>query len=84
MSFPMNNLMSSQVGQLINSCLDAIPVVLSTVSFDSTLLKAIVLVLLRDRRTLVMLGDIATLMESNLLIENQNKLEDRLAIYLSD
>jgi len=45
-------------------------------SFDYVLLKVIILVLLRDRRTPMIPGDIVTLMESNPSVENQNKLED--------
>jgi len=44
--------------------------------FDSALLEAIVHVLLRGRQTPVIPGDITKLMASNLLVENQNKLED--------
>lgn len=43
--------------------------------FDSTLLEAIIPVLLRGKQTLVIPGDITTLMERNMLVENQNKLE---------
>jgi len=46
------------------------------VSFDHTLLEVIELVLLRDRRTPVIPGDIATLMEINFSVENQNNFED--------
>lgn len=44
--------------------------------FDSALLEAIVLVLLRGRRTPVIPGDITTLIERNLSVENQQKLKD--------
>jgi len=44
--------------------------------FDSALLEVIVLVLLKDKRTPLMPGDIATLMARNMSIKNQNKLED--------
>jgi len=50
------------------------------VSFDFSLLKAIVLLFLRDKQTLVIPGDILILMARNLSNENQNKLDDSLAI----
>jgi len=43
---------------------------------NSALLETILLVLLRDKQTLVITRDIATVMEINLLGKNQNKLED--------
>lgn len=61
---------------MIDTCLAATLVVLSMVSFDFALLKAIVLVLLRDKKTPIMLGDTATLMARNLSVKNQNKLKD--------
>lgn len=51
--------------------------------FDSSLLEVVVPMLLRGKWTSAMPGDITTLMASNLLVENQNKLEDWHAIYLS-
>jgi len=53
-------------------------------AFDSALLEANVPVLLRGRWTPVIPGDITTLMERNLLVENQNKLEDWHATYMCD
>lgn len=44
--------------------------------FGSALLVAIVPVLVRGRRTLVIPRDIETLMARNLSVENQNKLKD--------
>lgn len=45
-------------------------------AFDFALIEVVVHVLLRHRPTLVIPGDIETPMESNLLVENQKKLEN--------
>ena len=55
---------------------DCIPSCALNNVFDFALLKAIVLVLLRDIQAHVMHGDMETLMASNLSFENQNKLEE--------
>lgn len=49
-------------GKLMDTCSTASPVALSTMSFDPALLESIVLVLLRDKRMHVILGDRETLM----------------------
>jgi len=56
--------------------IDYIPSYILNDVFESTLLEAIVPVLLRGKRTLVIPGDIATLIERNMSVENQNKLEE--------
>jgi len=56
--------------------IDYIPSCALNDSFDSALLEAIVPVLLRGRQTHVIPRDIETLMERNMLVENQNKLKD--------
>jgi len=44
--------------------------------FNLALIEVVVPMLLRHRPKLVIPGDIETLMSSNLLVENQKKLED--------
>lgn len=68
--------------QVHRHLIDCIPSCALNNVFDSALLEAIVLVLLRGRRTLVILGNIATLMTSNMWVENQNKLDDWHGMYL--
>ena len=62
--------------QVHRHLIDYIPSCTLNSVFESALLEVIVLVLLRDRRTPVMPRDIETLMEINLSVKNQNKLED--------
>ena len=73
--------MDRQVHRHLTNC---IPSCALNNVFDSALLKAIVLVLLRDRQTHMMPEDITTLMVRIISMENQNKLEDWLATYLCD
>lgn len=78
--FHLHILVHEQIDVFINRqvhrhLINFIPIRALNVVFDSALLKAIVPMLLRGRKTPVIPGDVATIMTRNLLVENQSKLK---------
>lgn len=70
----MDNLVSSQMGKLINTCSITSLVALPMESFEPTLLEAIVPIPLRDRLKPTIHGDVPALMEKNMLVEKPKQI----------